>query len=82
MKLAVGNLSTYAHENDVKTLFSAFGNVVSVVIAYDSFSHRSRGIAEVDMEIESAALDAMQKLHNTVFMHKSLVIRIVRAPSR
>jgi RNA recognition motif-containing protein len=76
MKISVGNLSTYAHEKDLEKLFSTFGNVMSVVIAYDSYNHRSRGMAEVVMENDSAALAAIEKLHNTVFMQKSLVIRI------
>lgn len=75
MKISIGNLSTYANEKDLKKLFSVFGNVISVNITYDLFHHRSRGIAEVDMETESAGLLAVQRLHNTVFMQKSLVIK-------
>jgi RNA recognition motif-containing protein len=75
MKVSIGNLSTYASERDLRKLFSVFGNVVCVSITYDLFHHRSRGIAEVDMETESAGLLAVQKLHNTVFMQKSLVVK-------
>jgi multiple RNA-binding domain-containing protein 1 len=76
MKLSIGNLSTYANEKDLMKLFSAFGNVRSVIIVHDLFTHRSRGMAEVEMETESAALMAIQKLHNTVFMQKALIVKI------
>ena len=76
MKVTVGNLSTYATEKDLKQLFSSFGNVTSVVITYDSYSHRSRGMAEVNMETQSGAEAAIQRLHNSVFMQKALIVRI------
>ena len=82
MKISVGNLSTYATEKDLMQLFSAFGNVISAVIAYDSYNHRSRGMANVVMETESSAMDAIQRLHNTFFMQKSLVVKAERSLTR
>jgi multiple RNA-binding domain-containing protein 1 len=75
MKLSVGNLSTYASELDLKKLFSSFGDVVSVTIAYDSFNRRSRGMAIVEMETESSAWAAIRILHNAVFMDRALIVR-------
>lgn len=75
MKLSVRNLSTYASEQDLKKLFLSFGDVVSVTIVYDGFNHRSRGIATVEMETESAAWAAIRILHNAVFMDRALIVR-------
>lgn len=75
MKLSISNLSTYASERDLKKLFSPFGNVVSVSITYDTYNHRSRGMAEVDMESESAALVSIQKLHDSIYMLKRLIVK-------
>jgi RNA recognition motif-containing protein len=75
MKVSIGNLSSYTNEKDLTKLFSAFGKVTSVRIIYDLYNHRSRGIAEVNMDSNEAALLAVEKLHNTVFMQKSLVVK-------
>ncbi len=79
MNISIGNLSSYASERDLEKLFSAFGKVLSITIAYDSFNHCSRGMAVVNMETDSEALSAIQKLNNTVFMGKAMIVR-TKAP--
>lgn len=48
-KIYVGNLPWSATESEVRDLFSAYGDVVSVSIVMDRETGRSRGFAFVEM---------------------------------
>jgi cold-inducible RNA-binding protein len=55
-KLYVGNLSFTETEEDLKTLFSQFGDVTSVAIIMDRDTGRSRGFGFVEMENADTAI--------------------------
>ncbi len=74
MKVFIGNLSFQAGEPEVKRLFSKFGEVKSVKVATDNYTRRSRGFAYVEMQEREAGLKAIDKLHNSFFMRKSLLV--------
>lgn len=48
--LFVGNLAWSVTDEDLKTKFSEFGNVLSARVINDKFSGKSRGFGFVDME--------------------------------
>ena len=75
MKIFIGNLSTSADEAGLKNLFLAFGKVSSATIVYDKYTHRSRGFGYVEMEEQSEALSAINRLNNTFFVKQSIVVR-------
>ena len=57
MNIYVGNLSRQAVENDLRTIFSEFGEVKSIKIIKDNISGESRGFAFVEMpELAQATL--------------------------
>jgi RNA recognition motif-containing protein len=58
-KLYVGNLSFNATEESVRTLFSQYGEVVSVNIPKDQMSGRPRGFCFVEMENADEAISAL-----------------------
>lgn len=74
-KLYVGNLSFGATEDSIKTLFTQYGEVVSVKIITDSMSGRSRGFGFVEME---NADDAIAALNNQQFEGRTLTVNIAR----
>lgn len=74
-KLYVGNLSFGATEDSIKTLFSQYGEVVSVKIITDSMSGRSRGFGFVEME---NADDAIAALNNQQFEGRTLTVNVAR----
>ena len=51
----VGNLSWSTTQGDVESLFSAFGQVLSVNLISDRETGRARGCAFVEMEDDDAA---------------------------
>ncbi|MCE3008524.1 MAG: RNA-binding protein [Bacteroidetes bacterium] len=78
MNIYVGNLSHKASEDEVRDLFSAFGQVSSVKIILDRETRQSRGFAFVEMNNESEANSAMEQLNGTEFLGRELRINEAR----
>ena len=55
-KLYVGNLSYETTEDDLRSLFSNAGTVISVALIKDRDTGRSKGFAFVEMSSQSEAL--------------------------
>lgn len=68
-KLYVGNLPFSTTEDDLRELFSQYGEVVSVRVITDRETGRSRGFGFVEMEDAS---QATQALDGTDFGGRSL----------
>ena len=60
-KLYVGNMSFQTTEDDLKTLFSEFGEVSSVTIITDRETGRPRGFGFVEMEGADEAIAALDQ---------------------
>jgi RNA recognition motif-containing protein len=71
-KLYVGNLNYKTTEDNLKQLFSQFGEVTSVNIL------QGRGFGFVEMAAPEAAADAKAKLNGTEFDGRKLVINDAR----
>lgn len=81
-KLYVGNLNFDANEDQVRELFSGFGEVQEVKIVMDRFSGRSRGFAFVRMTSTEDAGKAKDSLNGQPFQGKALVIDWARTEQR
>lgn len=81
-KLYVGNLNFDATEDQVRELFSGFGEVQEVKIVMDRFSGRSRGFAFVRMTSAEDAGKAKEALSGQPFQGKALVIDWARTEQR
>lgn len=81
-KLYVGNLNFDATEDQVRELFSSFGEVQEVKIVMDRFSGRSRGFAFVRMATPDEAAKAKDALNGQPFQGKALVIDLARTEQR
>ncbi len=81
-KLYVGNLNFDASEDQVRELFSSFGEVQEVKIVMDRFSGRSRGFAFVRMATAEDAGKAKEALNGQPFQGKALVIDWARTEQR
>jgi RNA recognition motif-containing protein len=77
-KLYVGNLSFNVTEDQLSTLFSEFGEVVSVKIITDSYSGRPRGFGFVEMENHEEAISA---LNGKEYEGRPLTVNIARERS-
>jgi RNA recognition motif-containing protein len=75
MNIFIGNLCKQAMDNDLRTLFSAYGPVTVIRIMTDKFTRRSRGFAFIKMEKETDAIKAILALNTAKFMGQSLMLR-------
>jgi RNA recognition motif-containing protein len=73
-KIYVGNLPYDISENDLR-VFLAPHRVVSVKVVFDRATGRPRGFAFVEMADEAAAVDAIQRLHQTQLGGRRVVVK-------
>ena len=62
MKLYVGNLSYEVSDEDLKTTFSAFGQVDSATVVKDTYTRKSKGFGFVEMSSDQSAQAAIAGL--------------------
>jgi RNA recognition motif-containing protein len=75
-RIYVGNLPFSATENDLKELFSEYGEVSSVNLVVDRQTNRSKGFAFVEME--SGFDEAIEALHQTEMGGRTLNVNEAR----
>lgn len=63
MNIYVGNLPYSANEQDIRALFSPFGEVKSVKVIIDRLTGSSKGFAFVEMANAAEALQAISQLN-------------------
>lgn len=73
MKISVSNLPQSLTEEDIKKLFSEFGEVTSVTLKRDKKTKVSLGYGSVEMA-EDAALKALEKLQHKKIEDKEIVL--------
>ena len=78
MNIYVGNLPLEATEDDVRTAFSAFGQVDSATIIKDKFSGESRGFGFVEMPAKAEAEAAITGLNGTDLKGSTLTVNEAR----
>ncbi len=78
MNIYVGNLSYEATEEDLRTAFEAFGQVVSARIVKDKFSGESRGFGFVEMSSSEEAQSAINDLNGKDLKGRTLNVNEAR----
>ena len=77
-KIYVGNIPFNATEQDLRDLFSEYGEIESLKIIQDQFTNRSRGFGFVEMADDQAAKKAMETLNGKDFLGKNLTVNEAR----
>jgi RNA recognition motif-containing protein len=80
-RMYVGNLNYSVTEKELNELFSEFGEVAEakVITRPDG---RSKGFAFVEMAEEDQAAAAIEKLNQSEFMERTLVVNEAREPEK
>ena len=78
MNIYVANIPWKASEEQVKQLFSEYGEVSSAKIIMDKVTQRSRGFGFVEMADDTAGKNAINELNGADFMGKNLVVNEAR----
>jgi len=74
MNMYVGNLSFSVTEDDLKSVFSEFGEVVSVNIIKDKYSGKSKGFGFVEMPNNSEADKAIKSLNGSQLQGRDIKV--------
>jgi RNA recognition motif-containing protein len=77
-KMYVGNIAFNATEQDLRDLFSEYGEIESLKIMKDNFTERSKGFGFIEMVDENDAKKAIATLNGKDFMGKSLTVAEAR----
>ncbi len=77
-KMYVGNIAFDATEEDLRNLFSEYGEIESLKIIKDQFTERSRGFGFIEMADEKDARKAIATLNGKDFMGKTLIVNEAR----
>ncbi|MEW6068795.1 MAG: RNA-binding protein [Nitrospirota bacterium] len=77
-KMYVGNIAFNATEQDLRELFSEYGEIESLKIIKEQFTERSRGFGFVEMVDEQDAKKAIATLNGKDFKGKSLTVAEAR----
>ena len=80
MKLYVGNLPYNTTEDDLRTLFSQYGNVDSVAVITDRDTGRSKGFGFVEFADDNEAKNAISALSGQQYGGRALTVNEARRP--
>ncbi len=78
MNIYVGNLSHDVTDDDLKTAFTAFGQVASANVIIDRFSGRSRGFGFVEMPNNTEAQAAITGLNGKDLKGRTITVNQAR----
>jgi RNA recognition motif-containing protein len=77
-KLYVGNLAYSTTEDDLRTLFTQAGTVVSVALIKDRDSGQSKGFAFVEMSNQAEAEKAISMFNGSQMRDRELKVNLAR----
>ena len=81
MNIYVGNLAWEVTDKDLENLFGYFGEVSSAVVITDGRSGKSKGFGFVEMADEKKGSIAVEKLNNTEFKERKLIVNEAKPKS-
>ena len=79
-KLFIGNIEWAVTEDDLKTLFSQYGETEECVIVKDKFSGRSKGFGFVTFTNDADADKAVAELDGHDLNERKIVVNEARPP--
>jgi RNA recognition motif-containing protein len=75
MNIFVANLNFRYHEESLRELFEAYGEVESVRIITDKATGRSKGFGFVEMKNDDEAHEAIRQLNDAEVEDRKLVVK-------
>ena len=78
MNIYISNLDHKLTDEDVKKLFTQFGEVKSAKVITDYNTGYSRGFAFVEMTNDTESQKAIEKLNNTDINNRTISVQVAR----
>ncbi|MEA2083421.1 MAG: RNA-binding protein [Thermodesulfobacteriota bacterium] len=82
MDIYVGQLPYNVNENELKELFSEFGEIASVNLIMDRYSGKSKGFCFIDMPNNSEADTAIKALNKSMLKGREIKVNQVQQQRR
>jgi RNA recognition motif-containing protein len=76
MNIYISNLDTNLKSEDLRALFSKYGEVKSVEIAMDAFTDKSRGFGHLEMPHDEEAREAISELHHSELSNRTISVQV------
>lgn len=77
-KLYVGNLPYSTTEDELRSMFSEFGEITDVKLISDKFTGRSKGFAFVEFATEEAAQAALEAMNGKQMGERAMNVTVAR----
>ena len=77
-KVYVGNLSFSVSDNELKELFSSYGEITEAVVIKDKFSGRSKGFGFVTFADDASAQKAISEMNGKEVQGRALKVNEAR----
>lgn len=78
MSMYIGNLNYRVKERDLKEMLAHYGNIISIKIAKDHETGKSRGFGFVEMENPMSEYQIITQLNGAEFMGRQMIVREAR----
>ncbi len=78
MRIYVGNLSPDVTEAELRSEFSAFGQVAEISLPTDKYSGQARGFAFIEMPVISEGQAAINGMNGKSLKNKQIVVNAAR----
>jgi|SRR5688572_13758247 RNA recognition motif-containing protein len=78
MNIYVSNLGFSTQDEDLKKIFSEYGEVSSAKVIMDKMTNRSRGFAFVEMPNDTSAKQAISELDGTMVDGRAIKVSVAR----
>lgn len=75
-KLYVGSLPYSVTDDELREVFSSFGEVLSARVIMDKMTGRSKGFGFVEMGTEEMAAQAIESAHGSELGGRTLIVNI------
>ncbi|HIJ79360.1 MAG: RNA-binding protein [Desulfobulbaceae bacterium] len=82
MKIYVGNLPHGVEEDELRGIFSEYGEIASISLIKDRFSGQSKGFGFVDMPNNSEADKVIKSLNKTTMQGRTIKVNQVEPPKK
>ncbi len=80
MNIYVGNLNYSISEDELKQVFSTYGEVISVKLIIDKMTNRPKGFGFVEMSDDRAATTAIEELDGSDLKGRNMKVNQAKPP--
>ncbi len=78
MNIFVSNLGFHMESNDLKDIFTPFGEVTTAKVIIDRETNKSRGFGFVEMDDDTAGNEAIAKLNGQLINGRPINVNVAR----